>query len=121
MVGIEVCERWRESFVNFLEDMGECPKGLTIDRIENTKGYGPENCRWATRKENQRNRNASLLWTINGKAYETAQIAANAHGVCSATIAAWCKGRIANGRRYARKPECSVSFKRNGKELVVVR
>ena len=58
--GIKVCERWQDKFKNFLEDMGEAPKDLSIDRIDNEKGYSKENCKWSTRKEQQRNRRNSI-------------------------------------------------------------
>lgn len=59
--GITICQRWLDSFENFLEDMGECPGRLTIDRIDNDKGYEPGNCRWTTMKEQNRNRRDNKL------------------------------------------------------------
>lgn len=118
--GIVVCERWRCSFPAFLDDMGECPEGMTIDREKNNLGYEPGNCRWVTRSTNQRNRACSLLWNVYGEVFETAGDAAKRHGVSGPTIRAWCMGRMAEGHWYPPKDGCSVS-KKYGAEWAPIR
>ena len=77
--GIRVCERWRESFANFLADMGDRPPDLQLDRTDNDRHYScghclecvannwPANCRWATTTEQSRNRRSCRLLTLNGE------------------------------------------------------
>lgn len=65
--GVSVCSRWND-FRSFRADMGERPSAKhSIDRIDNSKGYEPGNCRWATQQEQNRNRAANTYITHNGK------------------------------------------------------
>lgn len=64
--GIKVCERWQNSR-NFIADMSPRPPGTELDRIDNDGSYSPENCRWATKKENNRNRRDNRMLTFRGE------------------------------------------------------
>lgn len=88
--GIKVCDRWLHSFENFLADMGERPgKEYSIDRIDVNGDYSPENCRWATWKEQANNRRNNVILEHNG---------------ISHTLAEWCDilnvGQETAYRRY---------------------
>jgi len=66
--GIQMCSRWRDSFENFLADMGECPgDDFSIERIDNNAGYVPNNCRWATAKGQARNTRRNRILELDGK------------------------------------------------------
>ena len=64
-VGREVDSRWLD-FENFYADMGDRPEGCSIERIDNDKGYGPQNCKWATHTEQVRNRSNTSTLTLEG-------------------------------------------------------
>ena len=91
--GITVCARWRDSFENFLSDMGERPTGTTIDRENNNGDYGPGNCRWATQRTQQRNRrdtsidlvSEALILEMRRRGAGTADLA-YAFGVSASTV-----------------------------------
>lgn len=65
--GIDVCKEWRDSVSHFIADMGEQPKNKSLDRIDNSKGYSKENCRWATKKEQADNRRSTRFYEYNGQ------------------------------------------------------
>ena len=90
--GISVCARWRDSFQAFLDDMGERPsRSQQLDRIDNEGNYTPGNCRWATRKEQARNRRSNTMLSHDGK---TMCIAAWADHL------GWTQGQIHNRLSY---------------------
>lgn len=64
--GIDVDPRW-EKFENFLADMGPRQEHMSLDRIDPDRGYWPDNCRWATAKQQSRNRRDFPRYTMNGK------------------------------------------------------
>lgn len=70
--GITISKEWQK-FENFYRDMGDRPKGMTLDRIDNNKGYSKENCRWATYKEQANNTRRNHMVTVNGEKMNTLQ------------------------------------------------
>lgn len=81
---IQVCDRWKD-YVNFLEDMGVRPKGMTLDRMDNLKGYCKDNCRWASKKQQANNRETNKMLELNGET-KSLQEWADAFNVHEATV-----------------------------------
>ncbi len=105
--GIQVCERWRSSFENFLADMGERPEGKTLDRYPNPDGnYEPNNCRWATPKEQTNNTRQCVILTFNGcsrNVMQWSEITGIPHGVlCQRIRYGWPVDRILNPVKFDR-------------------
>ena len=84
--GITVCERWQERFDNFWEDMGDTyQRGYCLERLDNSKGYSPENCAWRTHRQQSNNtRNTRFVDTPNGRM--SASEAADFYGVKRTTF-----------------------------------
>jgi hypothetical protein len=102
--GIAVCARWL-SFDLFLEDMGTIPPGLSIDRINNDGDYSPDNCRWATRYQQQRNKRSNSVIALDGESLCVAEWAER-RGIHPQAIhnrlrAGWSAEDAINGRRAA--------------------
>ena len=86
--GITVCDRWINSFENFLEDMGRKPSKLhSIDRIDNDGNYEISNCKWSTKSEQVRNRRKTIMVSYNNKKHPLVsiceQLGFNYNTVCS--------------------------------------
>jgi len=83
--GVTVCDRWLNSFENFRDDMGHPPNGMTLERIDNNRGYEPGNCKWADWDEQQSNRRDNVWLTFEGRT-QTASQWAREVGIKATTI-----------------------------------
>jgi hypothetical protein len=101
--GIAICERWNE-FENFLEDMGERPAQMSLDRIDNDGNYEPANCRWATDKQQSNNTRANRILELDGTK-RTLSEWAEATGLTANAI----RMRLANGWPVRRALETPIS------------
>ena len=111
--GITVCERWK-TFENFLSDMGDVPDGMTLGRIDNSKGYSIDNCRWETHKQQARNRRSNRILDFKGLSL-TLQEWAERTGICRDVI--W--HRIASGWSIADALTKPPKQQKNSRSFVV--
>lgn len=111
--GITVCEQWRDDFEAFIADVGSRPgPGYSIERLDNSKGYEPGNCKWATRTEQLRNRRCTRLITINGES-RTLPEWSRLLGIPKTTIdrrieMGWTGDEILAGHRVGKAPKRSA-------------
>ena len=94
--GIVMAPEWRDSFEQFFNDLGPRPQGTSIERIDNNKGYFPGNCRWATYREQARNKRNTRIVYIENEGMTRGE-ASERFSIGSGTIA-W---RDSNGRKGA--------------------
>jgi hypothetical protein len=102
--GIKMCDAWRESFEAFYASMGACPHGRSLDRINTNGYYAPDNCRWATRSQQQQNKRTSYQWFIKGLEFNSIMEASQHFGVSLPTIVRWCEGYFDKRRDHQRGP-----------------
>jgi hypothetical protein len=110
--GITVCQRWRESFDAFYSDVGAIPKPLSLDRIDNSKGYELGNVRLATKKEQIRNSSTPTMIEFNGKS-QIIKDWAEELGISSALVCwriakGWPLERVLCAEREFHKPWVSI-------------
>lgn len=105
--GVTVCSRWKDSFENFLADMGERPEGKSLDRIESEKGYEPNNCKWSTPREQQLNKRSNPTIIYQGRSVAVAVLAREI-GIPSSILIwrlnnCWDIDRAVNTPKFLRK------------------
>ena len=111
--GITIPKKWI-SFLGFYDDVGEpLTKRHTIDRIDTTKSYSKQNCKWSTRKEQARNTISSKYWIIDGIKYDSLLAAGESLSIPPSKVMRMCNGYIANGVSYPKKPNCYSFLKYN--------
>lgn len=76
--GIGMCQRWQSDFGAFYQDMGPRPSGTSLDRIDNSRGYHPGNCRWATIEQQANNKRSNVFVDFGGETLTLAQFARKA-------------------------------------------
>ena len=106
--GITICERWVRSYEAFAEDMSPRPVGYSIDRIDNDKGYSPENCRWSDKKTQQRNQRRAVFVVVDGQKLRAIELAEQA-GVKTDTIVRRAKAGLAIDAVLSKEPERNLS------------
>lgn len=106
-VGIKVCDRWQD-FKNFYEDMSPRPDGMQLDRIDSSKDYSKENCRWATPQENVENRAITVIVEYKGLKVSV-KAAARLSGISEKTL----RKRLAEGSDLFAEPLCRGLRSRN--------
>mgnify|MGYP003644637529 CR=1 FL=1 len=110
--GITICDEWVNSFETFKSDMGERPKGTSLDRVDNSLGYFPSNCKWSTAIEQANNRSSTVYLELDGD---------------SKTLTEWSKelgvpvSTLANrlGRGDSNERALTSNYKKKGKVSLV--
>ena len=103
--GITVCERWM-NFKNFLEDMGERPEGMSLDRINNDGDYEPGNCRWVDQRTQLRNKRTNVFLEHEGRRM-TVQDWSKETGICFSTLRrrikmGWPSHKVLTQQRFSK-------------------
>lgn len=98
--GITICNEWN-SYLEFLQEMGEAPEGFSLDRIDNNKSYSKANCRWASSNTQQNNRRCNVKLAWEGKEYSVKELAARL-GIKEALLYYWSKQKYDIQQQYSK-------------------